>query len=57
MEKDIGKFKVSMHNFMLDQGLKSADDLAKVFDDLIFLDKFFFFNFGQHVPIIAILED
>jgi hypothetical protein len=57
MFKYIWKFEIPVHNFVLDQGLKSMEDLYKIFDCLFFWDVFLFLEVDTQVSFIAILKN
>jgi hypothetical protein len=57
MHEDIGQLKVSMHNFVLDEGLKGVDDLHQILDGFVLVEVLFLFESDRQVPLIAVLND
>jgi hypothetical protein len=57
MFQNIGQFKISMHDFVLDEGLKPVQDLYKILDGFFFWDVFLFLEVGSEVAFITVLQN
>jgi hypothetical protein len=57
MLENVGKFKIAVHDFVLNEGLKTVKDLNKILDGLFFRDVFLFLQVGSQVSLITILEN
>ena len=57
MFQNIGQFKIAMHDFVLDEGLKPVQDLHKILDSFFFWDVFLFLEVGSEVAFITVLQN
>lgn len=57
MFQNIGQFKIPMHDFVLDEGLKPMQDLYKILDGFFFWDVFLFLEVGSEVAFITVLQN
>lgn len=57
MLEDIGQFKISVHDFILDQGLEGMEDLNKIFDSLVFVDLLLLLEVSPEVSLVAVVQD
>jgi hypothetical protein len=57
MHENIGQLKIPVHDLVLDEGLERVQDLDEELDGLLLIERFFLFQIGREVALIAILED
>ena len=56
MNKYIGEFEISVHDFMFGEKLEGVEDLAKKLNDILLRYFAIFSDFSKHITIIAIFH-
>lgn len=55
--ENIGEFKIAVHDFIFDEGLKSVKNLNKILDCFFFGDVFLIFQVRSQVALVTILQN
>lgn len=57
MHEDVCQFEITMHDFVLDEGLECIEHLNEELNSFLLAECFLLLEVGHQIALIAILED